>query len=116
MTVLFAVWSYYQFNDADGEAALWAAAYAVAAVLSALYVFRRLALAPVAIVGGLYLVWAIVLIPQIELQTSIFGKEAWLQNELLRETGGLVIMILWLAVLAVVLYRRTKTGRSGPRT
>jgi len=90
----------------DGEAAIWAAAYGVAAVISALFVFRKIALMPVAIVAGLYLLWALVNIPRIELQSSLFGAEVWMQNELLRETGGLLIMVLWLGVLTLHLYRR----------
>ncbi|MDZ4699997.1 MAG: transmembrane 220 family protein [Rhodothermales bacterium] len=106
MTVLFVVWAYYQLDDVDGEAAIWAAAYGVAAVISALFVFRKIALMPVAIVAGLYLLWALVNIPRIELQSSLFGAEVWMQNELLRETGGLLIMVLWLGVLTLHLYRR----------
>jgi Transmembrane family 220, helix len=108
MTVLFVVWSYYQFDDVDGEAAIWVAAYGIAAVLSALFVFRKLALMPVAIVTGLYLIWALVNVPRIELQSSLFGADVWVQNELLRETGGLLIMVLWLGVLTLYLYRRSK--------
>ncbi len=106
MTVLFVVWAYYQFDDVDGEAAIWVAAYGIAAVLSALFVFRKLSLLPVAIIGGLYLLWAFINIPRIELQSSLFGADVWMQNELLRETGGLLIMVLWLGVLALHLYRR----------
>ncbi|MEZ4702736.1 MAG: transmembrane 220 family protein [Rhodothermales bacterium] len=108
MTLLFLVWTYYQLNDVDGEAPIWVLAYGATAVLSALYMFNKVSLAPVAIVAGLFVVWALVWISRIQLQSSIFGVDAWMQNEYLRESGGLVVMIVWLGVLSLVLYRRSR--------
>jgi hypothetical protein len=85
-----------QYNDPDPIR--WVTAYGLAGVFSGLALAGRLT--PLVIpVGLFYLAWAMYNMPHIE-------SSRWLTTEESRESGGLMISAIWMAVLAIAWYRK----------
>lgn len=84
-----------QYNDPDPW--LWILSYAAAGVVTALALAGRHT--PIVIVMGLaYFGWAMYNMPHIE-------SSEWLTTETSRESGGLMVSAIWMAVLSVAWYR-----------
>ena len=109
MVVVFAFAAALQYNDPDGL--YWAALYLGAALACALAAAERKAWVPPAAVGGVAVVWAAFLVPEV-LGHVRFAQlfAAWeMKNarvEVGRELGGLTIVAAWMALLVVLALRR----------
>ena len=93
MTGMFSWFVSLQFNDVD--AALWIAAYGIAAVLSGCGAVTSLApyaVVPARVMAFVYLVWALALL------TQTHGQ--WWDGEIEREVGGLLVSALWMIILS----------------
>ncbi len=85
-----------QYNDPDP--ATWVVAYGIAGVFTAFALAGRLT--PLAIPAGLvYFGWAMYNMPHVP-------SSEWLHTETSRESGGLMISAIWMAVLALAWYRK----------
>lgn len=103
MILLFLAAAAVQYNDPDP--AIWILVYLAAAVDTALVLARRLVWqAPLALAVAT-LVWALTLVP------AAHGQGWSFDGEETRELGGLVIISLWSAVLAVAARRTGPKGR-----
>lgn len=91
MTLLFIVWAYYQRNDVDP--ALWVTIYAVAALLSLLFMFNKLAPGLALTFGSVCMAGALYLFTQIEFGPPLITIEAW------REAVGLIVIGTWMGVM-----------------
>ena len=101
MGLLFSVWTYYQYNDVDPG--LWMAVYGITGVLSFLFAFNKIPYWGIGAWGGVCLIWAIWIAPQIEYVGNLILIELW------REMMGLVVIALWCGVAAFWLYKRNTT-------
>ena len=119
MAALFALAVAVQFNDPDPAG--WMAIYGAAMVVT-IAIGRRGAVPVVAplLVGGVALIWGLmwsVAVPTTATYAHLFDR--WeMKNaavEEARETGGLLIVAAWMAVLAVHRWRRARTSRSTPQ-
>jgi hypothetical protein len=96
MLIVFAASCAVQYNDPDPG--LWIVAYGVAGVFTAFALAGRLT--PLTIPAGLiYLAWAMYNMPHVP-------SSEWLTTETSRESGGLMISAIWMAVLAIAWYRK----------
>lgn len=96
MILIFALSCAVQYNDPDPLT--WIAAYGAAGVVTAFFLAGRNT--PIVILMGLaYYGWAMYNMPHIP-------SSEWLHTETSRESGGLMISAIWMAVLSVVWYRR----------
>ena len=109
MVLVFLVFIAVQYNDPDPLR--WIAMYGAAVLVCVLGAVRKAHYLVPALVGLISLMWAVMLAPDVigkvsfsELFASTQMKSAVV--ELGRETGGLLIVFLWMAILTVVLYRR----------
>ena len=100
MAVLFAVWAYYQWNDPDSIP--WVAIYAAASIVSLVFVTGKLPLAAPSIIGSVSVLWAAYLATQITYGPPLIAIEEW------REMMGLVVVVVWMGVLLLALYRIKK--------
>lgn len=91
MTILFAVWAYYQLNDIDPV--LWVTIYIVAAFLSLMGVFTKMSPGIPLAAGGASLFGALFLLVQVEFGQPLITIEEW------REAIGLLVISAWMAVL-----------------
>lgn len=95
MFLIFVISCAVQFDDPDPW--LWIVSYGAAGVVTALAFAGRHT--PMVIVMGLaYFGWAMYNMPHID-------SSEWLTTETSRESGGLMISAIWMAVLAVAWYR-----------
>ncbi len=107
----FALSAVVQFNDPDPW--VWIVIYGLAALCCLLFLFRRLSRWTATGVGLIALIWAVVLLPAAvagsgELSLRALVGSADMLNErveLAREIGGLMIVVFWMFVLALVLRR-----------
>jgi hypothetical protein len=111
MTALFLTGAAVQYNDPDPLR--WIAIYGAAAVASLLSAFNRIHIAVPCVVGGIGLVWALLLAPGVvgkvsfaELFQSVQMQNAAVERG--REMGGLLIVALWMTILALSLRRRAE--------
>lgn len=95
MLLIFAISCAVQYNDPDPW--LWIATYGAAGVVTALALAGRHT-ALVIVMGLAYYGWAMYNMPHID-------SSEWLTTETSRESGGLMISALWMAVLSVAWYR-----------
>ena len=95
MILVFLLSCAVQYNDPDPW--LWIAAYGLAGVATALALAGRHS--PVTIVLGIgYFGWAMFNMPHV-------APGEWLTTETSRESGGLMICAIWMAVLTAAWYR-----------
>ena len=104
MIVVFLLSVAVQYNDPDGL--LWMAVYGLAAGLSTAYFFGRLRWQWAAVLAALAAAWSVALYPRFagrvtpgELVGAFSMKTAAI--EYAREAGGLLIVVAWMAVLAL---------------
>ncbi len=91
-----------QYNDPDPWT--WIAAYGLAGVVTAFALAGRHT--PLVILMGLaYYGWAMYNMPHI-------SSDEWLTTETSRESGGLMISAIWMAVLSMAWYRHKHGARS----
>lgn len=111
MILLFLAAVALQYNDPDPLR--WMAIYGSAAACCVYGYRERASWVPAAVVGGVSLVWALILAPD-ALSGAPFAdiakemKAADPGVELLRELLGLVIVSSWMAVLVVVAKKRAQ--------
>ncbi len=91
MTILFLFWSYYQLNDQD--ALQWVLVYALAAILSGVFVLGYLTNVPPLILGVGCAIWAGYLAMQITYEPPLIAIEEW------REMIGLLVVAVWMVPL-----------------
>ena len=99
MAMLFIAWAAFQYNDPDPF--LWILVYGVAALVSVLYLIKRLPLAFPAAFFALCVVWALYLSTRITYEPPLIAIEEW------REMMGLVVIGSWMGLLTWML-RPTK--------
>lgn len=96
MVVVFLASCAVQYNDPDPF--VWIIAYGIAGVFTGFAFAGRLT--PLVIpVGIVYLAWSMFNMPHI-------GPSNWLSNEEARESGGLMISAIWMAMLTAAWYRK----------
>ena len=94
-----------QFNDPDSG--VWIAVYSTAALVCLLASKEQLHWMLPALIGVLVLTWAIVLFSQIDskITFSDLFLSSWTMKtyaiELMREVGGLTIVLVWMIALSV---------------
>ena len=94
MTGMFSWFAALQYNDVD--AALWIAAYGIAAVLSgcdAVTSRSRFVVVPARLMAAIYGVWGLTLLTQ--------TRGQWWDGEIEREVGGLIVSALWMIILSL---------------
>ncbi len=94
MTGMFSWFAALQYNDVD--AALWIAAYGIAAVLSGCDVVNsrsRFVAVPARLMAAIYGVWGLTLLTQ--------TRGQWWDGEIEREVGGLIVSALWMIILSL---------------
>lgn len=109
MAALFALSAAVQFNDPDPLR--WIAVYAAAAIVSAAAAFGRRVAVPAAVLAVVSLVWAIAVASEAKGVPTLaelvdFQMMKTSTVELARETLGLGMIFVWMAVLAVAGWRR----------
>jgi len=109
MALVFLVFVAVQYNDPDPLR--WIAMYSAAALVCVLSAMHKAHYLMMVLIGLISLVWAAMLAPDVIGKVSFGELFASMQMksvavELGRETGGLLIVFLWMAVLTVVLRRR----------
>lgn len=97
MAVLFIAWAAFQYNDPDPF--LWILVYGIAALVSVLFLIKRLPLALPVSFFAIGLIWALYLSTQITYEPPLIAIEEW------REMMGLVVICIWMGVLGWTLYR-----------
>ncbi len=96
MIVLFLASCAVQYNDPDPIR--WCVAYGIAGILTAFALAGRVT--PLVIPAGLlYLAWSMYNMPHID-------PSKWLSTEESRESGGLMMSAIWMAVLTAAWYRK----------
>jgi hypothetical protein len=116
MALLFATSAALQLNDPDPV--LWVALYLAAALVS-LAQLRWVDARPPALVAGVALLWLCTLVagglPD-EPQPMKYGPQTgWLADEIVREGGGLGIVIAWMSALVWSCTRSQRPDASDPR-
>ena len=102
MVFIFLVSCVVQYNDPDPW--LWIALYAASGVLTALaFAGRHTPL--VVPMGLLYFGWAMYNMPHI-------APGEWLTTESSRESGGLMVCAVWMAILTAAWYRHKHPAES----
>lgn len=102
MAVIFLISCAVQYNDPDPW--LWIAAYGLAGVVTGFALVGRHT--PFVIPLGLaYYGWAMYNMPHVP-------SSEWLTTETSRESGGLIICAIWMAVLAVAWYRQKHPSKA----
>lgn len=100
MGLMFCLFTYWQLNDLNQYETerwyLWVVAYAICAVVSLASYFKRLPLAVYAAIGAAALVAAIIRVQSIEWENTILYNK---NNPSGNETGGLLIIVIWMGVL-----------------
>ena len=112
MMVLFLLSVAVQYNDPDPLQ--WMVMYGLAALVCLLFLTKQLQWWMSAGIGAAALLWAGFLIPAISESTDeislegIFGDVGMktLGIELARELGGLLIVICWMALVTLVVFRQ----------
>ena len=110
MGFLFVLAAAVQYNDPDPVR--WVVIYGAAAVACWLSLRRRLRAGFVVVVGAVALVWALTIVPSVAGKVSFsqlftdLAMHAPLVEEG-RETGGLLLVAVWMAVLFTTLPRQT---------
>ena len=107
MAFLFMLSVAVQFNDPDPL--VWVLVYAAAAIACVLYAFQRLNWLVPAVIALVSSLWAVYLFPEMignindSSLSDIFNffNMKTLGTELIREIGGLLIIVVWMIVLAV---------------
>ena len=102
MAILFAVWTYYQYNDVDPV--IWMIVYGITCILSLFFAFNRISYWVFVTWAVICLVWAGWLAPQIEYVGNLILIELW------REMVGLIIIGLWSSIAAYWLFKRNKSA------
>lgn len=115
MAAVFAFAAAVQYNDPDGLA--WMALYGTAAICSILFITGHLTWWVPAVIGGIALVWAGFIAPDVIGRipwSSIFARFEMESSavENAREMGGLLIVTVWTAGLAAVSYRTPTSERA----
>jgi hypothetical protein len=96
MIAIFLLSCAVQYNDPDPWT--WIAAYGLAGLVTAFALAGRYS--PIVIPLGLaYFGWAMFNMPHVE-------PGVWLETETARESGGLMICAIWMAVLTAAWYRK----------
>lgn len=95
MIGIFLISCIVQYNDPDPG--IWLIAYGLAAVATALPLAGRHTLLPL-VLGLAYFGWAMFNMPHV-------APGTWLQNEEARESGGLMVCAIWMAILTAAWYR-----------
>ena len=107
---VFTLFTYWQFNDFEQYGTElwygWVGLYGVTALLSLGAAFRPLSRASYMILGLLAIVGALIRATSINWDEPIFYNEA---NPAGNESGGLLVVGLWLIVLAYTRIRAQKT-------
>jgi hypothetical protein len=104
MAVLFFLSAALQYNDPDPIG--WICIYSAAAIVSLWAAIRRVPLQIPAVVGAVALVWALTLLPRLVgkpiIWSQVFGAIEMANTvvEEVRETGGLLIITIWMAILS----------------
>lgn len=113
MTALYLVSVALQYNDPDPIR--WMLIYGAAAVASAMLPLRRWAIPLSFLVAAAALVWAAILTP--EIWGRVGFSDMWLKMsekggavEVEREIGGLVIVVGWLVIGALLRRRQLKNA------
>ena len=96
MIGIFGVSCAVQYNDPDPW--LWIVAYGAAGAITALALWGKHSPLPV-VAGIVFLAWSLWNMPGV-------APNTWLENERARESGGLMICAIWMAVLTAVWYRK----------
>jgi len=101
MGILFCLFTYWQMNDLDQYHTekwyLWVGAYALCAVISIVSFFRRLPRAVYISVAVTALVGGVVRVMSVEWSKKILYN---VDNPSGNETGGLLIVAIWMVILA----------------
>jgi hypothetical protein len=110
MAGLFALSAAVQYNDPDPIG--WMTIYLLAAIASVLYPRHKGGAILPAVVGIAALAWMLLLLPDVAGTVSLSELfQEWEMKdqriETAREVGGLALVTLWMAVLAVLSMRRT---------
>ncbi len=115
MIVVFLLSVAVQYNDPDGL--VWMAVYGLAAGISAAFFFGRLRWQWAAVLAMLAAAWSLMLYPRFagrvtpgELIGAFSMKTAAI--EYAREAGGLLIVVVWMALLAVRAKSQAKPNAS----
>ncbi len=96
MTGMFSWFVTLQLNDVD--AALWIAAYGIAAVISccgAVTSLARRVTVPARVMAIIYGLWGLALLRQ--------TRGQWWDGEIEREVGGLFVSAIWMVILSLFL-------------
>ena len=101
MALLFIAWAAFQYNDPDPF--VWILVYGLAALVSVLYLIRRLPVAFPAILGIICLGWGVYLSTRIEYVSPLIQIEEW------REMMGLLIITAWMGLLTWFVLRTKRT-------
>jgi len=112
MAFLFMLSVAVQFNDPDPIA--WVLVYGAAVLACIFFYFHRLNWAAPTAIGLIALLWACYLFPEMlnnmndSSLSEIFNffNMKTLGTELIREIGGLLIIVAWMAVLTRINYRK----------
>ena len=102
MALLFIAWAAFQYNDPDPF--LWILVYGLAALVSVLYLIKRLPAALPIVFCTACLIWAIILATRITFEPPLIEIEEW------REMMGLIVIATWMGLLSWMLLRATKTN------
>lgn len=97
MTVLFISWAAFQYNDPDPF--IWILVYGIAALVSVLFLIKRLPLVFPIVFLAVTLVWGIYLSTGITYEPPLIQIEEW------REMMGLFVVSIWMGFLAWMLRR-----------
>ena len=100
MALLFIAWAAFQYNDPDPF--LWILVYGMAALVSVLFLIKRLPLLYPVVFCLVGVVWGIYLSTRITYGPALIEIEEW------REMIGLFAVSAWMAVLALTLFRAKK--------
>ena len=118
MLLLFTASALLQFNDPDPVS--WVAVYGAAALICGLELRRRVRPLYPALLAATALVWAATIAPRVvgivpfgEMFAEFEMKN--LQVEESREMYGLLIVAVWMTVVAIVAWRRSKHLRTSHR-
>ncbi len=97
MTLLFTVWAYYQLNDLDPF--IWVTVYSIAALISLLFLFGRMASWLPLTMAVLCILCAVYLFTQADYGPPLITIEEW------REAVGLLVIAAWMSTLLFYLGR-----------